>query len=139
MPLIIKAINKDRYLIEGYNNIGTYYAYKGDYKKAKDYFLKALKYRENYGKALLNLAMVYYYEGNYEKSINYLKRLILINDKDFDKLVSKIFYNLNDSAYLTNLKAELLKIENKDSKLLKKTLYYIDLVLKFNKEKERNG
>ena len=76
-----KAIELNSHNPYAYNILGIIKNQEGDFYKAKEYFLLAIKYKKNYAKAHFNIALLYdIYFHNTEKSINhYTEYLSIIN------------------------------------------------------------
>lgn len=75
--------------VVSYNNLGSVYFDRKDYKKALEYYYLVLSIRENQlGKdhldiasSLFNIGMAYYNQEDYENARDYLNRCYLIRDK----------------------------------------------------------
>lgn len=61
-----EVINNNRGRADASNNIGIAYSYKKDYKNAEKWFIKALSYDPNYGRAYYHLGLIYLIKGENE-------------------------------------------------------------------------
>lgn len=93
-----------------YNILGAIYGHLGNYKKAKNYYLKALdickknrKWREI---AIIynNVTAIYSLNGDYIKAIESLENAMEIDEKYGDKLcLATVFYNLGQIYHTLNI------------------------------------
>lgn len=92
-----------------YNKKGREYYEDGEFKKAIDYFNKALEIKKN-PSSLNNIAMVYWNEGNYPKALKYFKKATAA-DKSYTRalLNMSLFYKQqkNDKKRLECLQSAL--------------------------------
>lgn len=74
LTLYTKAIYLKPDFAKAHNNLGTLYAYKGDYTKAEEEYKRAITIDSDYTIALRNLALLYLEMGDQEKFHEYWKR-----------------------------------------------------------------
>ncbi|HEX7414623.1 MAG TPA: tetratricopeptide repeat protein [Bacteroidia bacterium] len=74
-----------------YNNLGNVNLFQGNYPKALDYFLKALKINEELkdkkgtAAVLGNIGLVYYKQADYPKALDYYFKALKINEESGNK------------------------------------------------------
>lgn len=85
--LFERCLELDPNMPEAYNNLGITYKDKGDFAKAKDYFLKALELRPTYALPCKNLGEIFVNEKDYASAIRYYYQSIDYNPKDVDSFV----------------------------------------------------
>ncbi|MGP8216755.1 MAG: tetratricopeptide repeat protein [Bacteroidia bacterium] len=128
-----RNINWTKGEANAYRQAGIGYWAKGDYPKALDYYLKALKMAEEMGnkelqaKTLGNIGLVYRNEGDYPKALDYnlkaLKMAEEMGDKNFQAKnlinIGVIYYNQGDcpKALDYNLKALKMAEEMRNKQL----------------------
>lgn len=86
-----KLSERHRITAIAYNNIGSYYNYKGDYNKAKEYYSKALEIRKYIFKpnhasiahTYNNLGATYNYLSDYDKALECFEKSIKINKEHY--------------------------------------------------------
>lgn len=71
-------------LARPHNNLGTYYAERRRFAKARDEFEKAVLLKPDYSDAYMDLGNVYAEEGNYKDAKAMLLKGISLNPEDFD-------------------------------------------------------
>ncbi len=74
ITLYTKAIYTKSNYAQAHNNLGTAYAQKNDYVKAKEEYDRAVMIDSDYSIALKNLAIIYAERQDYEKFYEYWKR-----------------------------------------------------------------
>jgi tetratricopeptide (TPR) repeat protein len=86
---------------DGINNIGLVHLYKGDFTKALEYYMKALKLNESINEKgsvagnLVNIGGVYWYQGNFPKALEYyLKALRMDEDMKNEGNIASDFSNI---------------------------------------------
>ncbi len=87
------------------NNLGLVYLDEEDYKKAEEWFLKALYYDPTYGRTYYHLGLIYFIKGEYGNSISdyrtaekYLKKTLDIY-RSYGRanlLLAKVYIHLGD-------------------------------------------
>ncbi len=86
-----------------HNNIGSIYQKEGSYDLAEDHFLEALRIRNDYLRALKNLAILYINQTKqYNKAVKILERLIQLdgdsrNRKNYQQTLQKLKAELAES------------------------------------------
>lgn len=85
-------LNYQKGIASANNNFGICNAIKGEYNSAFEYFIKALRIREETGdiagasKSLNNLAGIFLYQDEYDKAIEYSKKGLVLTEKLNDKV-----------------------------------------------------
>ena len=78
------------------NDIGDIYRKLGDYEKAMQYFLEAMKIAEKtsnqkaLAKALGSIGVIYYFQNNNTKALDYYLREFKITEKIADKAIKEV-------------------------------------------------
>ena len=75
------AINIDPDYVEALNNIACVYQSKFAYKEAIHIYKQIIKKKKDYIKAINNLGICYGESGSVEQAINYLRKVLLIREK----------------------------------------------------------
>ncbi len=90
----------------GYNNLGVINHYLGKYPKAREYYFKNLKIREEQeNKATIasannNIAKTYFNEGNYPKSLDHIFKALKIAEEIKDKkLVGSLLNDVGNNYF----------------------------------------
>jgi len=127
---VLGEMHPDQYL--GYIGLGKIYEYRGSYKKAEEYFLKALKLKQEedvdplaYTSLLELIGDLYLTLNEFEKAEEYLQSSLEIKKKKLKKNDPEILLLLNELGYL-----------NQDRGLYKKAEDYFLESLEIAKENE---
>jgi len=82
-----KAIDYQKGIAAGYNNLGICHAIRGDYTVGLDYFISALRIREqendlmNVSHTLNNISRLFIYQKDYDKALEYSKKSLEVLEK----------------------------------------------------------
>jgi len=105
-----KVEEKDIKIASFYNILGAINGHLGDYKKAKNFYLKALEIFKKHRKwkdiAVIynNITAIYSLNGDYIKAIESLENAMEIDEKYGDKLsLAIVFYNLGEIYHTLNI------------------------------------
>lgn len=95
---------QDTLMSKSFNNMGTYYYYLGDLKKANQYYEWALELamlsesqKGDIAMYLQNIGIIYARLGDFEKTLEYFKRNLEINSETLnedDPAIAQIYLNL---------------------------------------------
>lgn len=75
------AINKSSQNYTAYNNLGTFYYYENDYKKALSSFLRAIEINPEYANAYNGVCTIYSSKKENEKALPFCKKALEINPR----------------------------------------------------------
>jgi len=81
-----------------YNNLGMYYADKGDYAKTVYYYNEAIKTDDRYPQPHHNLANLYLEQGQYDKAVEELYRALKI-DPNFIYSLSRLYEIYDETGH----------------------------------------
>ena len=134
-----EAIKLDPNNFIGLNNMGSIYSIKNEPQKAKNYFLKAIKVKQNYSTAIFNLALVNEEMGNRDEATRLYKNAIKYDPDNlgFYYNLSRIDVNFFSENNIVKVKKILSSIKN--SNFNKSSGFFIlaeDQRKKLNLEKE---
>lgn len=103
-----------------------------NYKKAEEYWLKALSYTSKDEDLIKNLVTLYFEEGDYSKSIEMMKKSYNPNGDYYKKIKSLIAFYENDYQKSYNLFKEMA-VSSFDNESI---LVYINILRKLDKKEE---
>jgi tetratricopeptide (TPR) repeat protein len=128
-----KAIDYKKGIAAGYNNLGICHAIRGDYTVGLDYFITALRIREqendlmNVSHTLNNISRLFIYQKDFDKALEYSKKSMEVLQKTDDPRafgnahisMGSIYLSKNDNDEATKMfteaktifAAESLKVE----------------------------
>ncbi|UCC81239.1 MAG: hypothetical protein JSW64_07755 [Candidatus Zixiibacteriota bacterium] len=104
IALLEIAHGLDNYHLGAIDDLGSYYATRGDHKKAKKFLLKSLSLDKDHINALGNLTKLYISTDDIEKSLEYFNRLS--NQKDAPSLY---FLSIGNDYEARGFKTEAFK------------------------------
>jgi tetratricopeptide (TPR) repeat protein len=73
---IHKALSRNKFLINGYNNLGIIYLAKKKYPKAEEYFREAMRLNPELPEAYTNIGVVYSRQKRYKEAIKYYEIIV---------------------------------------------------------------
>jgi len=86
-----EALRLKRAKAASLNNIGVAYDYQGNYDKALEFYIKALRVNElledkhRIANSLNNIGIIYYYQGNFHETLKYYKRALKLREEMEDQ------------------------------------------------------
>lgn len=104
--------NYKKGIATSYNNLGITHSIRGDYGAGLDYFIKALRIREELNditgvsSTLTNIARVFHYQHNFEMALEYTNKSLELHDKTNDSLglahayisLAEIYHTMNENS-----------------------------------------
>lgn len=119
--------NSDTLLAKTFNNIGTYYYYLGDLKKASSFYEKALKLAlqtksqaSNVASFMQNIGIIYARMGDFEMALKYFNDNLRINKENLsedNQDIAQIYLNLGQLHSLLGRYTEALEYNNLAEKI----------------------
>ena len=114
--------SQDTLMAKTYNNMGTYYFYMGDLKKASNYYENALSLamktqsqKSNIASFMQNIGIIYARMGDFETALKYFNDNLKINSEVLspdDPDIAQIYLNLGQLYSLLSRYEEALKYNN---------------------------